>query len=116
MSSDTKYADPEDAREYAATAKKAFVQCRRYGHSWGPHDASPMESGCDEEISKCRVCRALRKEILDASGDVQTRSIVYPDGYLMEPGTGRIAGAAKGVFRRAMLDRAYDQKGTGRRR
>lgn len=107
VESDIQYADADDVREYAANIKPAWFICRERGHNMLDHDAWQIEEGLSARVLRCTRCRTTCEQVVDAEGEVlTTKGYKYPKGYQLPKGTGRIAGASRGVFRLANMERS----------
>jgi hypothetical protein len=75
---------------------KSFLDCRDRGHAWYDAKSEPSlkrtNIGLVIRILICNRCHTRREDwIVSASGAIDGRRYVYPDGYLMKSGTERIA-------------------------
>lgn len=56
--------------------------CHTYGHAWFEIDADkPPEFGFYSWL-KCERCDTIRKDVVNHTGEIMSRSYAYPDGYL----------------------------------
>lgn len=87
-----------DERTKSMTPK--VINCRAWRHWWlvipSPHNrrgeiANMARQGLRERHLKCQQCGADRHIVLDIDGGVVSTTIKYPEGYLVEAGTGKLA-------------------------
>lgn len=88
-------------REYLASLKKPeYAKCRGNHHAFpdkGKLSApDPDDNSIIERVVRCRRCRVTRTETLHLDHENRTahqfavKLTDYPEGYLMEPGHGRL--------------------------
>lgn len=90
-------ASKRDAKAHAKRNPTAFL-CRALGHSWytptdkeereAPHPTIP--SYTLKYLVCSRGCTSRKAQVWDGKTYVKTLPIERPDGYSVEPGTGRI--------------------------
>lgn len=68
---------------FAAGLSDKYLHCRELGHTWTPLTASWDRSAraYDRQL-RCKMCRSIRKQLLDSSGHVIRNGYDYSDGYL----------------------------------
>lgn len=76
---------------FAAGLSARMLHCRELGHNWAPLTATwdPSARAYDRRL-RCKMCRSIRKQVLDSSGHPLRNGYEYADGYLasnVEKGT-----------------------------
>ena len=94
---------------WAEQLPSSYLQCRDIGHSWKPLAASwvPADRQYHREL-QCGRCRALRAQRLSSTGYVESSWYVYPDDYLMPPGS-TYDTAARAVVHLASVTQLIDR-------
>lgn len=92
---------------FAAGLSAKYLHCRELGHVWDPLTVS-WDSGARayDRSLRCRMCRSIRKQLLDGSGHVLRNGYDYASGYLaehVEKGS-----TSRDVFRLEALTRFLD--------
>lgn len=106
---DTLFADVDDVKQAAAGMADETLACRELGHPWGAYTATfDRAVGVFERTLRCPRCETRKVQSLNRSGHILGSHYVYPDGYLMEKGLGRIAGDGRDALRLEALTRAVN--------
>jgi hypothetical protein len=117
--------DLEYVRNYLAGLKRpAWAQCREGHHSYPDKSrvslVEPDDDSVVERTKKCRRCGVLRIETLHVDNASRTARRVnvryenHPDGYLMEPGHGRLDSDGRNIIRYENLYNEMQQQTGGR--
>lgn len=62
--------------------RAGYVKCRTLGHSWDEYDDSTWTPEWGTPLSlRCERCGTVRRDIIDARGDLSSRNYVKPTGY-----------------------------------
>jgi hypothetical protein len=107
------------AKTTAATSVESFaaglsgkaLHCRELGHNWRPLAAQwDGQAGAYDRRLRCPSCGTQRVQVITRDGHVLTNRYVYPEGYLLRPGTetGGVS-ALRDVLRLESLTRWLDQ-------
>jgi hypothetical protein len=109
------YATPDGVRRQATQWSEEIVDCRAFGHEWGPYTAE-WEVPQIHVALVCQRCNAQKRFTIDSRNGLYVHRpyIAYPDGYLVK-GLGRILGDVKGELRLAAVAR-YAPRQTPRKR
>ena len=100
-----RFATPESVREYAATLKTTFLECRDMGHRWQPFKVDAV-GGTYVRVFRCSRCKTEREQTLDARGHIMRNSYEYPDGY-QSKGLGRMDDDGRSALRLASIERVF---------
>lgn len=101
-------ADLDFVRDYVANLKRAaWLQCRENRHAFPDRAVvTPVDENDDsvvERAKRCRRCGTRRIEVVSiANGMARRIGVRYenrPEGYLMEPGHGRLDSEGLAVIR-----------------
>lgn len=107
---DTLFADPGEVKTAAEGMTDGVLACRELGHPWGAYVASVDRAAkCFERTLRCGRCGTLKVQTLSYSGHILGSHYIYPDGYLMEAGLGRIAGDGRAALRLVALERSVEK-------
>lgn len=81
-----------------------FIECRDFGHSWRPKNASWLQGGSIERTLGCSRCKTTRTQILDREGYIVSGYYEYADGYRLV-GLGALKAPDRAEFRRSSVTR-----------
>ena len=99
------------AETFAAGLSARMLHCRELGHNWAPLTVAwDKRARAYDRRLRCKICRVVRKQVLDSSGHVLANSYDYPKGYLatnVERGT-----FTRDVFRIESIHRWMDSHTT----
>jgi len=101
------YADPSEVARAAKGWSDQLLRCRLNHHDWWAESAIWNDiRGFYRRVERCACCKkARRTQEITLTGRVLSSNMSYDDGYLMEAGSGRIAGDGRGVLRIAEMHR-----------
>lgn len=105
-------ADVSDVQAHLSAIPRKWIQCRVRRHDFRDLTAGRYPDGDYWAVLECRRCRTLRYEDLDDEGYLLQVSYRYPDGYQLEPGTGRVGADGRAAMRIAHIQEAI-AKGEG---
>ncbi len=118
--------DLDYVRTYVAGLKKAaWGECRENRHAF-PDRArislvDPDDDSVVERTKKCRRCNVKRIETLHVNNTARTARQVavryedHPEGYLLEPGHGRLDGDGRDIIRYENLYNEMQRQAGGHR-
>ena len=75
-----------------------YLECRQYGHAWGPHEVH-VDQGIYDVTIQCSRCFSSAREVISRRGErLRKRSVRYSEGYLTK-GLGRLDGDTRSMLR-----------------
>lgn len=100
------YAERADVEAFAETLPADYVLCRTIRHPWKPAIARRNHDGTFHVELICERCTTKYVQELSPRGLILGTHYVYPQGYQMPKGQGRITGDDRGILRLAFVDLA----------
>lgn len=103
----TTWADPADVADKAREMPDGALLCRDLGHAKIRRGAVWVPSlNCFEQTLACsHQCGTEWVRLVNQQGEVISSHIHYADGYLMEPGTGRMDAEGRNRIRVEVMRR-----------
>lgn len=92
-----------DVQAHMREVPSKWLQCRLERHLLRKVDAGRYPDGDYWRVRECRRCYTLRYDDIDDEGYIMQTSYKYPDGYQLEPGTGRMGADGFAAMRMADL-------------
>jgi len=92
--------------DWASELPARFLACRDMGHAWQPFTAAWIPNQRQyQRVLRCSRCRTERIQYLSTTGQIESGSYVYPDGYAMPHGAGGYDQAARNLCHLANITR-----------
>ena len=84
-----------------------FLRCQTLGHAWDDYDDSDWTPTWGVGLAlRCLRCGTSRRDIINANGDLGSRSYVYPDGYKY----GKGERPSRGDFRLMLIQKRLSER------
>ncbi|MFE6739750.1 hypothetical protein [Streptomyces tubercidicus] len=97
------FADVSDVQAHMSAIPSKWRECRLDRHILRKVDAGRYPDGDYWRVRECRRCHTRRWDDIDAEGYIIQKSYKYPDGYQLEPGSGRMGADSRAAERMADL-------------